>query len=548
MTEVDVSKVMHGVAELLRARKWGEAEGELRKVVEAAPDYMHGVHCLGFALARQKRFDEAIAHLKRAAEMAPEVGGYRANLAAALWEAGDSNGALEAYDLAVKAEPENAGVWETYAGALMESGDVAAGVRALAQAARLKPELVGVRSKLVGAMLWDPPAGMEAGGLRKVHEALGQRMAGAARGWEFQNERVVEKTLKVGYVFPAKASLAAFMEPVLSRHDPEQVEAVCYVDGAATAESARLREQVTHWVDASALSNGELAELVRGDRVDVLVDLAGHFSGGRMGLFAQNVAPVQVAYWGYPFMTGLASMGYRITDAVADPPGEGEAGVIRLPACAVAWRPPRGFGEVGALPALQLREVTFGSLNPVRSLTAGVVAVWAQVLGAVEKSTLVIHLPGDGRKAAVTRLRAMFAEHGVGPRRVTFETGEDRLALYERIDVALDAFPVSDPAVVCEALWMGLPVVAGGGMGAGEVARRSASVLTAAGMGELVATDEAGYVALAKKLTTSLMQLGALRRTLRSRMRNSDLLKEAAVTRRLEMAYREMWRAWCGAT
>jgi len=290
---------------------------------------------------------------------------------------------------------------------------------------------------------------------------------------------------------------------------------------------------------------------VRADGIDILVDLAGHTGGSRLAVLALRPAPLQAMYLGYPATTGLSAVDFRLTDAWADPEGSEAHGVewpLRIEGGFCCYRPPDAAPEVAPLPALATGHVTFGSLTNTIKVNDRVVALWAEVLGAVPNSRLLLRRAAFESAAVRERITNAFAAAGVAPERVDCLTGADTdqagyLATYHRIDLGLDTFPYAGHTTTCESLWMGVPVVtlAGGTF----VSRVGVSVLSMAGLDDLIAPDAAAFVAIARRLATDLDALAALRANLRERLRGSPLLDAPGFTGRLEAAYRAVWREWC---
>jgi predicted O-linked N-acetylglucosamine transferase (SPINDLY family) len=195
-----------------------------------------------------------------------------------------------------------------------------------------------------------------------------------------------------------------------------------------------------------------------------------------------------------------------------------------------------------ALPALGSGEVTFGCLNRPMKLNVRVARLWAELVRAVPRSRLLVlneHGPAVGE---------LFARAGMPPGRLLVarpRPTHDYLSLYHGIDVALDPFPYGGMTTTCDALCMGVPVVTLAGPAAPS--RAGVSLLNGVGHPEWVATTPSDYVATAASLADDLPRLAHLRRTMRRWMAASALCDGVGLARRLESAYREMWRAWCGA-
>jgi predicted O-linked N-acetylglucosamine transferase (SPINDLY family) len=329
------------------------------------------------------------------------------------------------------------------------------------------------------------------------------------------------------------------------------VEAYCYAEVAAPDErTAQLRGLARGWRDTCGWSDAELAAQVRQDGIDILVDLAGHLAGGRLRAFALRPAPVQVSYLGYPGTTGLPGVGYRLTDAAADPPGA-EAGyseeLVRLPGCFCCYDPPPPLPVEPEPPSRHNGFVTFGSLHKLEKLNGPVLDLWCAVLRDVPGSRLLLarnHLRG----ATADHWREQFARRGVGPDRLRVEAPESlamgHLRAYGRIDVALDPSPWGGHTTALEALWMGVPTVTL--RGARYAGRMVASVLHHAGLGDWIAETTDDYRRLVAALAADEAGRAGLRAGLRGRLLASPVCDGAAFTRGLEDAYRATWRRWCG--
>jgi protein O-GlcNAc transferase len=346
--------------------------------------------------------------------------------------------------------------------------------------------------------------------------------------------------------------VAYFLLPILAHHDPARVETVCYaeVDPAEADEmTARLRGLAHAWRPTFCQRAGAVADQVRADGIDVLVDLAGHTRHNRLDVFALKPAPVQVTYLGYPNTTGLAAVDYRLTDAVADPPGEParhSEEVVRLPAGFCCYAPPDGAPDVTPLPARRNGRVTFGVFHHLAKLNAGVLDLWGAILRALPEARLLMArdtLTGSTKEAFARR----FAERGVSGDRVELRHVTPKalrhLDLYAEVDIALDPFPWTGHTTACESAWMGVPVVTL--RGDRHAGRMVVSVLTQLGLPELIGDTPEQYLAAAVRLAGDVEGLDRLRAGLRGRMWESPLCDGRGFTRGLEEAYRRMWRRWC---
>ena len=361
------------------------------------------------------------------------------------------------------------------------------------------------------------------------------------------------RRLRLGFISPdlRAHSVAFFVEPLLEALDREAVEAICYADlPQHDTVTQRLKGLADRWRDIHGLPDDTIADQVREDGIDILVDLAGHTPANRLRVFSRKPAPVQVSYLGYPNTTGLKTMDYRLTDAIADPEGEDRWHVeqlVRLPGSFLCYRPPADAPDVTPLPALASGGVTFGSFNNLAKIGPEVVELWAQLVASVPGSRLLVKNPSLTDAATRERYFAAFTGHGLAREQVELightPTQIEHLALYGRIDIALDTFPYNGTTTTCEALWMGVPVVSlAGSRHAGRV---GASLLRTVGHDEWVTTSKEAYIATAVGLATDRDALRVIRTELRNEMTSSALCDARGFARNMEAAFRDMWRHWC---
>jgi predicted O-linked N-acetylglucosamine transferase (SPINDLY family) len=254
---------------------------------------------------------------------------------------------------------------------------------------------------------------------------------------------------------------------------------------------------------------------------------------------------VQATWLGYPNTTGLAAMDYRLTDAIADPPGLTDEfhseRLIRLPGGFLCYRPPDDAPPVVSPPVRDRGFVTFGSFNHPAKLSDATVEAWADLLERVPASRLLLKYRVFEDAATRRFHQDRFAAAGLSLDRLDLvghiDDAQGHLAAYGRVDIALDPFPYNGTTTTCEALWMGVPVVTlAGTRHAGRV---GASLLHRIGLGELVATDGLAYTAIAAGLAADADRLATLRSGMRERVGGSPLVDGAAFARSVEAAFRE---------
>ena len=363
-----------------------------------------------------------------------------------------------------------------------------------------------------------------------------------------------DRPLRIGYVSAdfRRHAMAYFVEPFLAQHERNTWRVYCYSNCTRPDDvTQHLRGFAHEWRDIAALSDDAAARLIREDGIDILVDLAGHTGGNRLLLFARRPAPIQMTWLGYWGGTGMAAMDYRITDRYADPEGEADSHyrekLLRLPHSKWCYLPPAGMLACNALPAQSRGNVTFGSFCSFPRISNETMRAWATLLRRLPGARLrMIGAPGD---ESLDRMLEIFEAAGVYADRVDLVARlpfDAYLQQYLQVDIALDPFPMNGGTTTCEALWLGVPVVSRSGRSA--VSRSGSSLLTNAGLPELIADSWESYVDIAVALATDLAALAQLRATLRQRLRASPLLDAQGFTRDLEALYRDAWRSWCART
>ncbi|HYP76058.1 MAG TPA: tetratricopeptide repeat protein [Polyangiaceae bacterium] len=366
-----------------------------------------------------------------------------------------------------------------------------------------------------------------------------------------ENERASERRLRIGYVSPDFQThvQSLFTIPLLQNHDHGEFEIFCYSSSdKPTSLTDRIRACVDVWREVAGLDDHALSELMRRDRIDVLVDLTMHMSGCRLLTFARRPAPIQLCWLAYPGTTGLESMDYRLSDPFLDPPDASgkpySEQTILLPDSFWCYDPLTDVPEVSALPALANGIITFGCLNHFRKVNDEVLRLWTRTLAAVPDSRLMLMAPAG---IARERVRSVFERGGIELTRVEFvdRCGRlDYLQRYREIDVCLDTFPYNGHTTSLDALWMGVPTVTL--VGETVVGRAGLCQAMNLGLPELIALTPEHYIQIASSLARDLERLSTLRQTLRQRMEQSPLMNGPRFTRHVESVYRELWRRYCG--
>jgi len=345
-------------------------------------------------------------------------------------------------------------------------------------------------------------------------------------------------------------SVAHFILPVLKHHDTGHFEVFIYHNHRREDELTRLAKQhAGHYRNVTQLSDAQLVETIRGDQIDILIDLNGLSGGHRLAVLAQGAAPLQMNWLGYPNTTGLSQIDFRIVDELADPPGQSEPycteSLLRLPHPFLSFAPPGDLPPVARAPCLDNGFITFGSFNALPKLNPPLLECWAAVLRAVPDSRLLIKNLGMGYSRPREQLKKILAANGIAEERLMF-VGKTRsqfehLEVYGQADISLDSFPYHGTTTSCESLLMGVPVLSR--IGQEHRSRVGVSLLTAVGLESLLANDRSSLVRIASSLAADTEKLQSLRTQLREKLLSSSLTDAATLTRKLETALARMWES-----
>lgn len=551
----DTVVLMNQAMGLISQGKGEAAEAIYRGLIERFPESVEPLVNLGSVLQMERRYDEAADVFRQALTLR--------GVNAALCLAGLANLRLaqEQPSLAVKElqhavmlESRHAGMLANLGWAFVQSGDVALGIENIRRATELAPKLAELRSNLVFAAHYD--ANLTPAQRRKVANDWNESFGDPEDVLPPMPMRTLSENndrLRIGMVSSdfRTHSVAQCLAPLLQHYDRKRLEITLYsTSGQEDEVTKRFRSQVDMFRQVAPLAPIDLANRIRRDGMDILIDLSWHTGGNKLSMFALRPAPIQVGWLGFFADTGLDAIPFRLSDDIMDPPIEstekdaGAAHVVYLPSV-LCFEPPVDAPEIKPLPALRRHAITFASISRFNRASAATLDAWAQILESVPDSRLIVFSSVDERDTGTfERIRRLFALREIGEERLDIRP---RLklpaflaALNEEVDVVLDTFPYPGGVSTLHALWMGVPTLTLAGTSSYE--RAGASIMTHAGMPDFVTNDVKAYVARAVRLATEIDKLAELRDTMRSRLRQSPLFDGAAFARGFEDAVTRLWQ------
>jgi protein O-GlcNAc transferase len=567
-----------GIA-LCQRREFADAVTVLRAAVGRDPQHAEAAFNLGIALQGLGRAHEAADLYRAAVAIRTDYTDALINLGNVYQELGEFTQAAAAYEAAMRAQPQsaeginnagcllrtlgrideaedlfrhglqidpgNCALHDNLGNVLKDAGELDEAIDSYRAALRCDPSQAATHGNLAYALSFQS---LEAAPILEECRRWNARFAARLRPHE-PHERTLNRRLRIGYVSAdfRDHCQALFTLPLLSRHDHAAFEIFCYSSVLRPDElTARIRALADVWRDARALDDAALAQQIRADRIDILVDLTMHMAGGRPLLFARKPAPLQIAWLAYPGTTGNAAIDYRLSDARLDPPGwdaHYSERTIRLADSFWCYDPLTDQPTVNELPALQRGYLTLGCLNNPCKLTEATLRPWAGVMQALPTAKLLLMAP-PGRHRR--RLSQRLAAHGITADRVDFvgfRPRADYLRSYHEIDLGLDTLPYNGHTTSLDSFWMGVPVITR--VGQTCVGRAGLSQLYQLDLQDLAAETDDAFVMTAAALGTDWPRLAALRQSLRARLERSPLMDGARFARQIEAAYRLVWREYC---
>ena len=532
--------------------KLDQAVACYQRALQLTPDYADAHNNLGSVWKEEGKLDQAVACYRRALQLKPDFAEAHYNLGLVFEDLGKLDQAVAYCRRALQLKPEFPKAHNILGNIFKDRGKLDEAVACYQRALQVKPDFAEAHSNFL--LVTQYRVGTTLSELAAVHAEYERLHATPLRNaWPLhENDRDPHRRLRLGFVSPdfGRHPVGFFLIRILEHLDRSQFETVCYCDRVFKDDlTQRFQSAATIWRDVNGSSDEVLTEEILKDRIDILFDLAGHTAHNRLLVFARKPAPIQITWIGYEGTTGLEAIDYILADSYTIPSGQEvwyRERVLRIPRGYVCYDPPGAAPAVGPLPASKNSYLRFGSFNNLAKITPEVIQVWAQVLDRVPSSRLVLKYQGLGVESVCRRYRGLFSASGVDPSRVELtppSTYAEYLSAYSDIDIALDPFPFGGGITTCDALWMGVPVIAC--PGETFASRHSLSHLSSAGLTETIASTLDEYVELAVSLAGDLSRLASLRAGLRERIAASPLCDGEHFAASLMPVLRETWREWC---
>ena len=529
-----------------------QAVNELEQTIALDPLHYNAINYLGTMLSQQGDKDGAMERFLEAIEIDEKRCDAHINLSGVYKDRGDFGQAVEQLKKAMEDKPVKPIVYNNLANVYLRSCRHEEGIEMYEKSMEKDPDLGMAGHNYLLSLHYNDY--LKKDDIFSLHKSLGKKLESSVEQYKtYSNLRISKRRLRVGYVSGdfRKHPVSLFMESIIRGHDRNEIEPfLYYTHHVVDDRTFRFLEMVpATWRDISTLYDSQAADLIRTDRIDILVDLSGHTSDTRLGIFAKKPAPVQISYLGYPDTTGLTVMDYRLTDEFCDPKDESDQfhteKLIRIADSFLCFTPDNE-SDVGLTRTADSSGIVFGCFNNSSKINPNLIRLWSRILKAVPGSTLLLKSYPYKDSFVADYLVSMFEDEGVDKQRIILEGfthgREGHLDQYNSIDIALDPFPYNGTTTTLEALYMGCPVVTL--KGDRHSSRVSYSILKNIGLEEFAAEDGDQYVGICISLASDTKRLNQLKGALRQRLEKSVLMDGAGFVEKLENIYRDIWEKW----
>ncbi len=519
------------------------------KALELKPDYCEAYGNLGIIFRSQAKFPEAVECYHKALVVNPDTAAMHYSLGIVFDEQGNQSEAAKSYRKAIDLNPNYADAYTNLGNIFANQGKFSQAMECYYKSVEAEPKEGYTFGNILFYMNYDPDKSAEE--IYAAYQEYNSRFALplAKHHQPHTNDKNPHRTLRVGYVSPDfnQHSVRHFLEPLLANHDTSVIEVYAYAELAKEDHmSQRYKGYCDHWIPTLGMSNEVLAQRIRSDGIDILVELAGHTNKNRLGVFARKPAPVSLSWLGYGYTTGLSAIDYYLTDEISVPVGSEHLfseEPWRIESPCYAYSPAEGMGEVNLLPFNESGYITFGTLTRAARVNHRTIRVWAELLKRVPNSKLIINSKDYKDPSMKEMLVHRFNEHGIDEKRLEIGYSTPPWDVLRRIDIGVDCFPHNSGTTLFETLYMGIPYVTLADRA--SVGRIGSSILHGVGRDEWIAHTEEEYIEKLVSLASDIPSLASIRAELREQMIKSPLMDGAGFTRKVEKGYKEMFARWC---
>ena len=531
--------------------KFSEALRCYLRATNLDPSFSHPWIAMGNTLGGMGNFREAIDACNQAIKIDPENSEAYFVRSIVHRAAGNYDSTISDLRRTLQISPDHAFALTNIANYLEEELEFEEALMNFKKISKLNPSSVDDWTRVLHRLYLDVKISPEE--IFKEHVTFGDNLEESEYKNRFhhENSREKDRVLRVGFVSAdlIDHAVSYFFEPIL-RGICQRADLALYAyhnRNSGSETTSRIKAKFLHWRDVWNLTDDELSNLIRSDKIDILIDLSGHTEKNRLRVFARKPAPIQASWIGYPGTTGLRSIDYYFADHhfLSDDQLAKQfvENIVYLPSTSL-FRPINELPSINTLPAANSGYLTFGSFNRSAKINREVVSVWGELLRALPDSKLVI--AGLAMDRRVDIYKRWLEEEQIIPARFSFRPRTDTatyLLSHHDVDICLDTFPYSGGTTTNIALLMGLPTLTL--VGRTPASRQSASLNSQLGLSDFIATSPGQFVSLGTMWAKRTTELAEIRNSLRARVEASPIQDIGLMTSAFANALRIMWCRWC---
>ncbi len=547
-----ISKLLDRTEDLIKLNKFDEAEGFLDEIEKHKPHEINIPLQRGALFAKKGEHEKALGQFLIAHKKLPNHFQCINNIAATYFKLNRYKDAISFYNRALEIQPDTDFILAAMGWCLFRQGNLDEAMEYIEKALAISPTLPYAHSGLLLAMVYAESASPEQ--LTEKAKRFGKIVAEIfPERTKFTNDKNKDRKLRIGYVSPdfRDHPVPYFLDPLLLHHDREKFEVYAYSNTPyENPIMERMKTHVDFWRDIYDLKEKQVSDIIIEDCIDILIDVTGHTAHNSLTVFAGRAAPIQATWLGYPATTGVQTIDYRITDSYAEPIGMTEhlstETLWRLPNIFCAYSPHANSPAVVDHPPFEDNGyITFGCFNNFVKVRDTVLTAWSEILTQVPSSRLLLEMEGLDDYKFLKQVQKRLKQQNISLDRVVLmqRKRSNQFSLYNKVDLALDPFPCNGGTTSMDTLWMGVPLVTLAGNH--FAARMGVTILTNAGLPELIAQNTDQYISIVVELAKDRARLKNIRHNLRDKFANSPAMDQKGFARDIEAAYRGMWEKYC---
>ena len=525
-------------------------EAKTRKLIDKYPNVPSLYNILGVSQSAKGLYRDAISNFEKAINMNPKFLDAHNNLGIALKNSGEFLRALNIFNSALKIDANHPLTNFNLGDVYEKFNEVEKAINCFKKATKVKPDFnlaysnylffLNYLDKYENNFYYD-----EAIDYRKSIKKFDEKFLTS-----FQYDKSPQK-LKIGFVSGdfRKHPIGYFLFETLKHLKDMDVELFAYSNMKKNLEdklSEDLKIFFSKWHSVKTINDLDLINLIRQEKINLLLDLSGHSANGRLPIFINKPAPVQATWIGYLDTTGIKEMDYIIADPFVVDDDQKNLFVEKIYKMPKIWNclsKPDYNIQVGTLPALKNKFITFGSFNHLNKLNDSVIKLWSELLKKIPKSKILLKYKSLNIDYYKENIKKKFNSNGIEEHQLILEGSsprEDLLKTYNKVDISLDPFPYSGGTTNFESVWMGVPILTL--KGKKFISNCGASINYNLGMSDWIAKDKENFIIKASAFCSDLNKLSDIRAGLREKALNSPLFDSKKFAEDFHGALWKMWK------